>query len=186
MMYPLLVFVHVAGAIGIFVALSIESVALMRLRLEMTPVGARVWMSLLRTAARTGIATMAVTIAAGVILMITAWHHQPWIDAAFVGIVEMAILGGVLSGRRVRQLRALLAAEPASELSDRFQQARSSVVLVTSLLLRISTALGIVALMTAKPGAADSAVILIAAVVAGMAISIAAAARHAAATGEIS
>ena len=172
MVYPLLVFVHVAGAIGIFVALSIEGVSLRRLRVEMTPGGARVWTSLLRWAARTGIATMVVTIAAGGTLMAMAWHHQPWIDAAFVGILAMAILGGAVSGRRLRQLRALLIAETGSELSDRFQQARSSGALVTSLVLRISNGLGIVALMTAKPGAGDSALILAAAVVAGAAISL--------------
>jgi hypothetical protein len=169
----LLVFVHVAGAIGIFVALAVESVGSRRLRLETTTAGARAWMDLIRWATRLGLATAIVTVAAGGALMGMAWHRQPWIDVTFAGILEMAILAGPVSGRRLRQLRALLAAERGAELSEAFLQARSSGLVVTSLVLRIAAGLGIVALMTTKPGMAESALILTGALIAGVAISVA-------------
>jgi hypothetical protein len=171
-MYPLLVFVHVAGAIGIFVAVAIEGVALRRLAVETTSAGAGTWLNLIGWSTRMMLVTSLVTIGAGGALMGMVWHRQPWIDVTFAGIVVMAILGGGVSGRRVRQLRALLASEHGAELSGAFRQARSSGALVTSVVLRVATGLGIVALMTTKAAMAESALLLTAALIAGVAISV--------------
>ena len=172
MLYPLLVFVHVASAMGLFAAIGIETVALRGLRRETTPAGARASLDLFGIASRTGLVSMLVTLSAGIGLMITAWHRQPWITAAFIGMVLMAASGGIVSGRRLRRLRASLAGETGPQLSVSFTQARSSAALVASLLVRIAISTGIVGLMTVKPDAAGSALILSVAALAGVVISI--------------
>lgn len=179
--YPLLVFVHVLGAVGIFAAIAIETAALERLQRAETPADARVWASLLALRSRLGPIAMVATLASGIWMMAVAWGHQPWIASALVGLVGMAVTGAV-SLRRTRRLRAALSAEPQSELRDAFRSLRSGRTLSASLRLRIALGVGILGLMTVKPGAAGSWLILAAAAAAGLVAGIARGSRPAAMT----
>jgi hypothetical protein len=167
MLYPLLIFAHVLGAVGIFTAIGIEGVSLGRLRLADTPAEARASMRALPM--RLGPIAMLTTLASGMWMMATSWGPEPWIVSGFVGIVAMGVVGGVLSQRRIRRLRVALAAETGPALSDAFRSARSSAALTASLRLRIAIGIGILGLMTIKPPDVTTAsVILAVAVVAGL------------------
>ncbi len=172
MTYAVLVFLHVLGATGVFAAFGIEAVALYGLRRESVPDTARTWLGLFTVAARTGLISMVVLFVAGVALMITVWHAQPWISFAFAGMIVMGVVGGVVSGRRLRSLRASAAAENGPELSEAFRHLRSSPALASALVVRIAIAAGIVGLMTAKPGPQGSALILFAAALTGAVLSV--------------
>ncbi|WP_242343007.1 hypothetical protein [Anaeromyxobacter terrae] len=170
--YSILVFVHVLGGVGVYVALGIEAVALGGLRRAETPGDAGVWLRLHAVPRRLGPAAMITALASGAWMMATAWGRQPWILGAFLGMVGMAIAGGGVTGRAMRRLRAALAGESGTALSSAFRDARGSAALTASLRVRIAIGLGILALMTVKPEAAGSGVILAAAVVAGLAAGI--------------
>ncbi len=174
--YPFLVFVHVLGAVGIFAAIAIETASLERLQRAETPADARVWVSLLALPSRLGPIGMVATLASGIWMMAVSWGPQPWLVSAFVGLVGMAV-AGVVSLRRTRRLRVALAAESTSELP-----LRSGQVLSASLRLRIALGVGILGLMTVKPGAAGSWLVLAAAAAAGLIASIARGSRPAATT----
>jgi peroxiredoxin len=131
--YQPLVFVHVLGALGIFVAFGVESVSLAGRDLLVSP-------------RRLGTISMVGAIAAGVSLMAHGWGRQPWIMSALVGMAGMIAVGGVIWTRSRRTAAALTA----------------------SLRLRIALAIGIVALMTIKPGAIGAWVILIASALSGL------------------
>jgi hypothetical protein len=171
-LYQLLVFLHVLGAVGIFVALGIETISLGRLQSAATPVDARVWMGLLKLPGRLGPIAMLTTLVAGMWMMAQVWGYQPWIVSAFVGLVGMAALGGVISLRGARRLRVALAGETGPELSDAFRSIRSGTALTASLRLRIAIGIGILGLMTIRPGATGSWLILAAAAVSGLVASI--------------
>ncbi len=168
-LYPVLVFLHVLGAMGLFAAIAVEAVALGRLRRADAPAGVRDGMALLARNERLGGIAMLTVIASGAWMMATTWGHQWWIASAFVGIVGMGVAGGAVSARRLRRLRAALAAERGPGLSQAFSTLQSSAALVASLRVRIAIGIGIVALMTLKPtGAGTSLVILAASAVAGL------------------
>jgi hypothetical protein len=167
-LYEVLVFVHVLGAIGIFVALGIESVSLGRLQQEEVPAGVHASIELLALPRRMGPIAMVITLGAGVWLMVMGWRYQPWIAAALVGMVVMAVVGGIVSMRGMRRLRVALAAESGASLSDAFRIARSSTALNASLRLRIGIGIGILGLMTTKPDAVHSSLVLAAGVLAGV------------------
>jgi hypothetical protein len=135
-LYQLLVFLHVLGAVGIFVALGIESASLGRLE------GA------IALPRRLGPIAMIVAIAAGISLMAKGWGRQPWILGAVVGLIGMIATSGVVSARGGWR--------------------RPAAAATVSLRLRIALAIGIVALMTVKPGAAGAWLILIASALAGL------------------
>ena len=168
-LYPVLVFLHVLGAMGLFAAIAIEAVALGRLRQTDAPAGVREGMALLARNERLGGIAMLTLIASGAWMMATTWGHQWWIASAFIGIIGMGIAGGAVSSRRIRRLRAALAAERGPGLSQAFTSLQSSAALVASLRVRIALGIGIVALMTLKPtGAGTSLLILAAFAVAGL------------------
>src|SRR5690242_16227868 len=110
-LYQLLVFLHVLGAVGIFVALGIESISLGRLRSAAAPGDARLWVDLLKVPSRLGPAAMITAIAAGMWMMAHGWGRQPWIVSSVAGLVGMVALGGVISLRGTRRLRSALAGE---------------------------------------------------------------------------
>ena len=167
-LYHLLVFLHVLGAIGIFVALAIESVSLGRLRNAATLVEARAWVDVHKLSGRLGAIAMIGTIGAGIGLVAQGWGRQPWILGAIVGLVGMMVVGASLSARRARRLRVTLADAAGPDLPDGFRSIRSPTPLTAPLRLRIALGIGIVGLMTVKPGAVGAALILIAAALSGL------------------
>jgi hypothetical protein len=113
------------------------------------------------------------TVVSGVALSATAWGHPAWIVAAMVAIVPMGAAGGAVTGRTMRRLGAALAADvgapglpaPARALLD-------APSLPASLRLRIALGVGVVALMTMKPGGVGSAFVLATSAAAGVAAAV--------------
>jgi hypothetical protein len=171
--YVLFVFTHVLAAMGVFAALGIEAVSLGRLRRAETPAEAAFSMALLAVPARLGPIAMLVTLGSGVWMMAKSWGQEPWIVSAFVGLVGMAVVGGVGSGRRIRRLRDAVAGERGPGLSDAFRSMRSSLALTASLRLRMAIGIGIVGLMTIKPpDVATASLILATGVLSGVLASV--------------
>jgi len=163
--YSVLLFAHVLGAVVLFAAVGIEVVAFRRLRRARTAEQARTWMGPLREAARLGPAAMVTILIAGVWMMALRWGPEPWILTALVGLVVMAVLGAALTRRAMGRLGASLADE-VDQLPTDFHALVEGPIR-TSLWLRLAIAVGILGLMTVKPGALGSLVIMGAAVAVG-------------------
>ncbi len=168
-LYLLLVFLHVLGAVGLFAALAVEGVLLRRLRAADAPADARASLGLLASTFRGGPLAMAVLLVSGMAMMAMAWGREAWLVAAFVGVVAMGALGGAISLRRVRRLRAALASQAGPRLSEALRAELSAGALAASLRLRVAIGVAILALMTFKPGTAGSTLVLAAAAVLGIA-----------------
>jgi hypothetical protein len=80
----------------------------------------------------------------------------------------MGAIGGLVSVRGLRRLRAALEVETGPTLTDAFRSARARTSLVPSVVLRAALGIGIVALMSFKPGALGSSLVLAAAAVVGL------------------
>ncbi|MGH7443383.1 MAG: hypothetical protein ACREKM_00830, partial [Longimicrobiales bacterium] len=64
-LYAVLIFVHVLGAVGVYVSLGVEMVAMKRLRLTPFPAAARTWLEVLQSNARLGPVSMVLMLGAG-------------------------------------------------------------------------------------------------------------------------
>lgn len=166
--YPILVFIHVLGGVLLLAALAVEAVALAGLRRAETPQEAQAAMRMLAIPARLGPLGMLPMLGAGIWMMVRWWGPQPWIQTALVAVIAMGVLGGAVTGRRVRRLRTALSAETSAGVSPASRSLRSSRALTTSLHLRVAIAVGILGLMTLKPGMSLSLVILAGALAAGL------------------
>ncbi len=166
--YSILVFLHVLGGVGIFIALAIEAIALGRLRSAETLEGARTWTGLLAIPKRLGFPAMLATLVPGAWMMVVNWGPQPWIQAALLGFVAMVLVAVIVSGRGMRRLAEGLRAEAGPGLSAAFRALGTSPALRASLRFRLAVATGILALMTAKPALSGSLLIMGAAVLVGL------------------
>lgn len=166
-LYSILIFVHVLGAVALFASLAVEVVAVRRLRTAGTVEQARTWMGVLGDADRVGHPGMLAILVAGVWMMAIRWGPEPWIVTALVGVVIMAALGAGPSRRATAGLHAALAGAQEPLAPDLHALARGP--LTVSLRMRLAIAVGILGLMTMKPGVLGSLVILGAALGAGAA-----------------
>ena len=95
----------------------------------------------------------------GIYMTATNWGQLPWIALGLLGMSIMAILGGRLTGRRLMVLARTLPVEDGS-VSPEFASQLQDPALRLSLWLRTALGLGVIFLMTVKPGLALSVAIL--------------------------
>jgi hypothetical protein len=167
-MYSISLFLHIVGALGLFASLAFEQAGLVNLRRARTYAQAREWLSLFRGLQRIQGPAALVLVATGLYMMVTSWRHQAWAGLGLVGMVVMAIIGVVVTGRRMKAIgRAMpaddgpLTAAVRARLDDR--------ALRTSASVRVALALGIVFNMSVKPATGGAVAALLVATVVGVA-----------------
>ncbi|HKA56986.1 MAG TPA: hypothetical protein VKD28_00065 [Gemmatimonadales bacterium] len=142
-------FLHVVGALGLFSALTLEWAALYNLRRADSA-------GQLRAAGRLLGALRLVGSPAALTLVITGlylsarWGEQAWIGLGLFGLILIAIVGGALSGRRLGKITREMPIEGAVPAALRARILDP--MLVVSAWFRTGLALGVVYLMTTKPG----------------------------------
>ena len=158
-------FLHVVGALAMFSALGLEVAVLRGLALARSTREAHAALAGLRLQARIGGAGALLILVPGGYLAAAAWGMPPWLLAAIGALVAIIALGAIVS----RKLLAALV--PALERAvDGVEVQWLLRRLWSSLAARAVLLLGIVALMSTKPGWAGAVLTL------GLAASAAAAA----------
>ena len=167
-MYSILLFLHIVGALGVFASLAIEHAAMLNLRRASTTTQAREWLSLLRALQRfTGPAAL-ILLLTGIYMMVTRWSHQAWAGLGLVGMIVMALIGAVVTGRRMRTIgQAVLTGEGGALLPSALRERLDAPALRLSAWVRLGLALGIVFNMSVKPGPLGAVAALIVAAVLG-------------------
>jgi hypothetical protein len=150
--YSIALFLHFLGLITLFGAFAIYLRTGARLRAATAMEEAHSCLGLLESTNPMFPAGLMLLLASGVVMLITRWRSaQPWIVVGLVGLVAITAIGGVVSSR---QLRAIRDAAPADERSISAELERAianrAPWLVTAALA--GGALGIVWVMTIKPG----------------------------------
>lgn len=158
-MYAISLFLHIVGALGIFAGLALEQAGLFNLHRASTPGQARESLSLFRVLQRIQGPSALLLLATGLYMMATRWRGQAWAGLGLVGMVVMAIIGAVVTGRRMKAIGRALPHDdgplPAA-LRERFDDP----ALRMSASLRLALALGIVFNMSVKPGTWGASVAL--------------------------
>jgi hypothetical protein len=165
--YLIAKFIHIAGALGMFIAIGIEWVCLLNLQKAESIGNAKQWLKIGSRLHRIHAPSWIIILVSGIYMMITVWRQQDWITVTFVLIILMIFLGAVLSAKRFKAIGMMVAQSGQTGLTDELQYKFNDPVLLYSITLRTFIALEIILLMTIKPeltGALTSSVI---AVVAG-------------------
>ncbi|MFN8453193.1 MAG: hypothetical protein U0401_00735 [Anaerolineae bacterium] len=167
-LYPLALFLHIVGALGLFTALSLEWASLWQLRraatVEQIKQGFLIFAGLRRLYSLSWITILL----AGFYMAATVWGWVAWIGVALAGVVLIGMLGDGLSGRRLAAIEPMVAAAQGA-LSPDLRQHLGDPLLWLSIQTRVAIALGIVFLMTVKPGLTGALLTLGVAVTLGLA-----------------
>lgn len=160
-LYPIALFLHVVGALLLFVTLTVEGVALRQLRRAMTPDVARGAAAMLRLNRIVGPMSALGVLIPGLYMTATSWGWVGWIVVALISWLLIAVLGAV-NGVRIAGLERtqLLLTE-----------IRKPIFLI-SWLTRVAMATGVIFLMTVKPGAVGAVLAMLIATAAGAALGI--------------
>ena len=168
MVHNLVLFAHILGAFGLIAAYTIEAIGLRGLRGATRRDEALLWLRISRgIVMRLAPASLGVILIAGLYLMATYRGPRGWIVVALASFVLLAAVGGVGTGLRMARIGPAVnrAADP---LPDELRTALRDRVLLLSLDVRLAMAVGILFLMTLKPSALTSVVVIVLAIAVGL------------------
>ncbi len=140
-LYSIALFLHIVGALLLFVTLTVEGLALLQLRRAATMEAAAGAAGLLRLNRIVGPLSALGVLIPGLYMSATSWGWVAWIVVALVSWVVIAVLGAV-NGIRI------LALQRSQALLTGIQNP----VFQISWSTRVGLALGVVFLMAVKPG----------------------------------
>jgi hypothetical protein len=150
------IFLHIIGALVLFAAMGLEWAGQYHLRRTSTVGQVREWLKLFTALHRVAGPAALTILVTGVYMSATQWGRQPWIGLGLVGLVTMAVLAPVLTGRRAR---AIAQAIPTGDgpVPRALRQRITDPVLRLSVWLRTAIGLGVVYLMAVKPTSGGAA-----------------------------
>jgi uncharacterized membrane protein SirB2 len=152
MWYQIALFVHITGAIALFISLGLEWLGINRLRKAERVEQVRETSALLRVLGTLFPISTVLLLGGGLYMAITVWGFAlAWLDAALVGVIAMTVLGNVVSARRLGTIGQTAFLEPDGPLSTRLRALTTDPVLVFWSQLSILLGWWIVFLMTLKP-----------------------------------
>ena len=155
--YNIVLFLHIASAIALFVGYGYEWVASALLRKASTADQARAWLRVFRVSPPlSGAALLVLILTGGFLGSVIKAMAQGWMTASFVAIVIALVIGFGVILPRVKAIRAALPAANEALSADALAHLRNS-VLSAAVRTRVLLALGIVFLMTVKPDSTISA-----------------------------
>jgi len=179
-LYLVALFLHLIGAVLLFVTLGLEGLAIRYLSGATTAEQVRDWGSVAALSGVFGPLSAVTLLVTGLYMVITTWHVVAWIVVAVVGWLFVVVVGTV-NGIRLARMARIPAGETAAvaDVADRVRQP----LLIMSWLATVAVGLGVMFLMSAKPDWGGSVLVLIIALALGVASSIPIWARPSARTG---
>ena len=172
---PLVVFLHLLGAVSLFIAYGIEWTASSLFRNASSIEQVRSWLRVFKVSPPlSGVGLGVVLLTGGYLASLSGVMKQGWIPATFIGIFVALILGFALILPRMKRIRAALPSGPAGNesLDGRLRERLSDPILLTAIRVRVLLVTGIVYLMVAKIPLVRSLVTLATAVVLGVILSV--------------
>lgn len=154
-LYSVALFLHIAGAITLFMAFAIEWTSLLHLQRASKLEQARLWINASSVARPLSMAGMIVLILTGGYLThrMEAWRYA-WLWVALAATFSLAGIAAAFTQRRMNEIRR--ACQEWCELTEGLTTRFRDPILQVSIRLRTAFALSIVFMMTRKPNLTGS------------------------------
>ncbi len=166
--FSIVLFLHIVGALGVFVALGLEWTGLRQIQSSISPDQVRGWMGILKSLRKFGFASMLATVISGIYMMVARLGAKPWLIVTLGALVLVIAIAQALTAPRMAAVGRALAAGKGT-LSETFHSLANQPLLLVSIQTRAAIALGIVFLKIARPDFGGSLVTIAAAILLGIA-----------------
>lgn len=178
MPYKIALFIHVVSVLALFAAIGLELTELAALRRALTVEHVRAWARETAFVGRVFPLSAVVILATGIYMVAASWGaNAAWAAVSLLALVILGALGGAINGKRMEAIHEAAEAAPAGAVPAALRRQIADPVLRTSVQTMTAVALGIVYLMTIKPGWLGSVLTLL--VAAGLGVASALPARRA-------
>ncbi|MGZ3676349.1 MAG: hypothetical protein ACXVCO_18760 [Ktedonobacterales bacterium] len=169
MWYSFALLVHILGAVGLFSSVSLVITAFVRMRQAPTLEQIREWVAVAQFAGKSLMSIGLVILAPALYMVSVAWGFTtPWVLAALLNFVVLAIIGGAVSGGTIQRVSALVQTAPPGQVPDTVRTHLLARRLWLAEGIRVMLLVGMVCLMTLKPDLRLSLLILLGAVFVGL------------------
>ncbi len=148
--YSIVLFLHIVGALGFFIALGLEWTGLSQIRSSMTLEQVRAWMGILKNVRKVGFVSMLATVITGIYMILTYWGGEAWILVTVGALVLVIALAQMVTAPRMAAVGQALVMGKGS-LTKTFHSLANHPLLSVSIQTRAAIALGIIFLKIAKP-----------------------------------
>lgn len=167
--YTVALFAHLLGVLSLFIGMGLQWAMALRLRQAQTVTQVREWSSLARGVGALSPVSGVLILGAGLYMTVTTWGMRPWIVVSLAAMAFMMVLGIGLIARSLRAIQRAVAPIEASveAIPQALQRQIHDPVLWISTQLAGSMGLGVVFLMTIKPGLGSALLVLAVALVLG-------------------
>lgn len=163
--YSIVLFIHLVGLLSAAMAASVAFYAALQLRQATTPPEAARWGRLTASVVPVFPAAMLTLLGSGAYMTQGQWSWRtPWIDAGIVGLVLIAVCGSGIEASRGRALKREL---ETAGMSARARRLLRDPYAWSAKVTTLTLMLGVMFVMSTKPGGLGSAFTIIIAVVVG-------------------
>jgi hypothetical protein len=149
--YSAVLFIHVASAIGLFIALAAEGAIVFRIRSAQSVEQARFFIRVFQRLRIVAIPSFLGVLAGGMYLASKWGRGTFWIPLALGATLLIMLIGGFVTGMRIARLRKMLSSEEPDVSIEALSVMAKDTALLLSYGLRVGLGLGIVFLMTVEP-----------------------------------
>jgi hypothetical protein len=168
--YTIVLFLHIISAIGVCIGISVLLLGVALLRRAKGVEQVRTTLAFVTTAFPIAGFSMLLLLAAGFYLALSAWSlRTSWIALTLVSLVLMIALVVALIRPRMRAIVIATREIPDGSFPSQLSKRIHDPVLFTVLLIQAVLLLGIIFLMTTKPELSSSIIIMVVALVLGLA-----------------
>jgi hypothetical protein len=166
--YDVALFIHLLGAITLFVAFGIIQRGGARVRQAQTLDHVRLWLDLLRTTAPMFPAAFVMILGAGLYMTADVWTFTTaWVLVSLVAVAVMVVVGAAVVGRGLNRMGAAVAIASEGSLSPELRTAVLDPITWISSFALNGLALGSLWLMATKPAWGQAIAVPIAVAAAG-------------------
>jgi hypothetical protein len=172
--YTIVLFVHIIGAIGYFLSIGIWLFILVGLRRAQRVEHVRALIKLNDLSGPFGAGSAVVLLIAGLYLALTAWSLLTgWILVALISLILMVpTTAALIAPRRSAIVKQLAREAPGGELSEALERHIDDPILATVCTTVLTLLLGLVFLMTTKPNLVGSLIVMVVALLLGLAAGV--------------
>jgi hypothetical protein len=170
-LYALALFVHIVGVLGLFMGIGLQWIIVQRLSQAQTVAQVREGTSMVAIQERLWPTAALLILLAGIYMTVTAWGWRtPWIDVSLAALIVQGAVAGALINRRLKAIHTGIAATeaPAGAFPPGLKRQIADPVLRAAVQINAIMGLGVVFLMTTKPGLVGSLITLAVALLLGI------------------